>query len=140
MAEVLHQRRISAPPDKVYAALTTADGVRAWWTRDAELDQAGGVFGFHGRRVVTKVTITELSPPTRVVWTVIASNAPGGWEGTTIAFDLAPDGAGGTSLIFSHSGFAAMNEGVERVTTGWGLYLDSLKALAETGQGAPHTG
>ena len=40
MPNILHLLAIGAPRARVYAALTTADGVRSWWTRETELDTA----------------------------------------------------------------------------------------------------
>lgn len=91
MPDILHLEKIRASPVRVYEALTTAEGVRSWWTRDAVLDsKLGGwsKFGFYGHKVVTKARVDELKPPVRVLWTTVSSSALGGWVGTTIAFDL----------------------------------------------------
>ena len=132
--------RIGAAPETVYRALTTADGVRAWWTRDANLDAAvggEGTFGFFQRKVFTRVRIAMLDSPSRVAWTVLSSGAPGGWEGSSISFDLRAED-GGTVVAFAHRGIARADEGFARVTTGWGYYLVSLAQYLETGTGAPH--
>jgi len=49
MAEIRHQIAIEAPPEKVYAALATQAGLRAWWTADTIADHKTGgkaEFGF----------------------------------------------------------------------------------------------
>ena len=140
MPDIMHVVKIHASPEQVYEALTTDEGIRNWWTRDAVLDSAiGGVgeFGFFNRRVVTKVKIDELKPPIRVAWTTISSAAPGGWDDTRITFDLRPE-AGDTVLCFAHRGFKQADEGYARTTTGWGYYLVSLQQYLEAGKGAPH--
>ena len=38
MPDIMHFIRIRAPRERVYQAVTTADGIGSWWTRDAELD------------------------------------------------------------------------------------------------------
>jgi hypothetical protein len=81
----------------------------------------------------TKVRIDEIEPPVHGAWATTSSNAPGGWEGTTITFDLRPEGSN-TVLSFAHRGFEQANEGFERGDGGWGYYLDSLRYL-ETGEG-----
>jgi Activator of Hsp90 ATPase homolog 1-like protein len=86
---------------------------------------------------VTRVTTDELNPPVRAIRKTVSANAPGGWEGTTITFDLRTDGDG-TVLLFAHRGFKQADEGYARVTTGWGYYLVSLRQYLETGKGAPH--
>lgn len=42
MAEILHRIGATTTPDKVYDALTTLDGLGAWWTKDTEGDSATG--------------------------------------------------------------------------------------------------
>jgi hypothetical protein len=45
-----------------------------------------------------------------VGWTTISSNAPGGWDGTTIAFALRAEGDD-TVQFLVHRGFARTDEG-----------------------------
>src|SRR6516164_6668807 len=54
MAEFKHQIPISAPAEKVYAALATSAGLKGWWTADSKADEkvAGKAeFGFDRRSV-----------------------------------------------------------------------------------------
>ena len=46
-----------------------------------------GEFGFYGHRMVIKVKVAELSPPDHVEWDEVSSTG-GGFDGTTIGFDL----------------------------------------------------
>jgi uncharacterized protein YndB with AHSA1/START domain len=140
MPDILHLITIHATPERVYQALTTEEAIRNWWTRDAVLEaKIGGTgeFGFNDHRVVTKIRVDELKPPVRVGWTTTSSSSPGGWDGTTITFDLRAEGSD-TALAFAHRGFAQANEGYARVTTGWAYFLVSLQQYLETGTGAPH--
>jgi uncharacterized protein YndB with AHSA1/START domain len=120
-------------------ALTTPEGIRNWWTRDVDLgSKVGGTgeFRFYEGKSVTKVRVEELGPPVRVGWKTISANAPGGCEGTTIAFDLRAEGSD-TVLSFAHRGFERASEGYALVNTGWAYYLVSLQQYLETGKGAP---
>lgn len=140
MPDILHRLTIHASPERIFDALTTAEGIRNWWTRDADIDSrigGAGEFRFYDGKGVTRVRIDELEPPLRVGWKTISANAPGGWEGTTITFDLITEG-NDTVLSFAHRGFAEANDGYARVTTGWAYYLVSLRQYVETGKGAPH--
>lgn len=139
MPNILHLLPIHATPDRIYEALTTAEGVRSWWTRDADLDATeGGVgeFRFYGGRVTTRIVIATLDPAKRVAWRVTESSAPGGWVGTMIGFETRPEDEGAI-LSFAHRGFAEESDGFARVTTGWAYFLVSLKQYLETGSGAP---
>src|ERR1700694_3302183 len=95
MPDIMHLVKIHASPAQVYQAITTAEGVRNWWTRDTALDSkigGTGEFGFNDHQFVIKVKIDELTPQTHVGWKMISSGLPA-FDGTTIAFDLrAKDG------------------------------------------------
>ena len=139
MPEIMHLIKIRASQDKVYQAVSTAEGIRDWWTRDAALDPkvgGNGEFGFYGHRMVIKVKVAELTPSKHVAWGPVSSTG-GGFDGTTISFDLTSED-GVTSVLFAHRGFKAAGENVAGATTRWGFYLLSLKRYLETGKGAPN--
>ncbi len=141
MPDIMHLIKINASPERVYEALTTAEDISNWWTRDAVLDSkigGTGEFGFYERETVTKVSVDKLEPPVHVGWKTISSNAPGGWHGTTMTFDLRAEGSA-TVLSFAHRGFEHADDGYACVTTGWDYYLVSLQQYLETGEGAPHS-
>src|SRR5277367_3889146 len=107
--DIMHMIKIHASSERVYQAITTADGIRRWWTRDAAIEAkvgAAGEFGFNGKWFVAKVTIEELNPATRVRWKVVNAT----WDGKDIAFDLKADG-NDTTLVFAHRGFSRADEG-----------------------------
>ncbi len=136
MPDIMHRIEIHAPAERVYEAITTADGLRQWWTRDAAIEPkigAAGEFGFDGRRFVAKVTVAELSPVTRVRWQV----ANAAWPGEAIEFDLKTQG-NATTLLFAHRGFPHEDARFASVTTRWGIYLRSLKQYLQTGKGTPN--
>jgi uncharacterized protein YndB with AHSA1/START domain len=139
MSEIMHLIKIRAAQDKVYQTVSTAEGIRNWWTRDAALDakvDGTGEFGFYGHRMVIKVKVAELTPPAHVAWEDISSTG-GGFDGTTISFDLKSD-QGITSLLFAHRGFKTGGDNIASATTRWGFYLLSLKRYLETGKGSPN--
>lgn len=136
MQDVMHLIKIHASSERVYKAITTADGIRQWWTRDAAIEPrlgAVGEFGFYGKRFVAKVTVEELDPVNRVRWKVTNS----AWQANDIEFALRADG-NDTTLLFAHRGFPRADEGFASATTRWGFYLLSLKRYLQTGQGTPN--
>jgi len=139
MPDIMHLVKIHASPARVYQAITTAEGVRNWWTRDTALDsKVGGTgeFGFNEHQFLIKVTIDELIPQTHVGWKMVSSGLPA-FDGTTIAFDLRPNGPD-TILAFAHRGFKRPDDSFAGATTRWGFYLISLKRYLEGGQGTPN--
>jgi uncharacterized protein YndB with AHSA1/START domain len=139
MADIKHSLQVTASPEQVYGALTTAAGIRSWWTDNADLDeQVGGkgVFRFHYENTVeTVVDIIDLQAPTLVKWSVPSSFRPE-QNGTIITFQMHPEG-NCTVLNFSQEGYAVADEIFALMSTGWAYYLQSLKRYFETGKGSP---
>ncbi|WP_328663682.1 SRPBCC family protein [Streptomyces sp. NBC_00328] len=135
MADILHRVGTTAARETVYQALTTVDGLAAWWTTDTEGSgddvlqfRFGDVGGFD-------MKVLELQPDTRVRWEVVSG--PEEWVGTTVTFDLKQEGEW-TIVLFAHEGWREQVEFMNHCTTKWALFLMSLKSLVETGTGAPH--
>jgi len=138
MVDILHRVGTQASPEDVYGALTTNAGLADWWT-----DQTAGGDGGVGDTIEFRfgelggfdMRVDELVPAKRVAWTV--TGGPDEWIGTTVHFDLhtANDH---TIVMFKHEGWAEPVEFMHHCSTKWASYLLSLKALVETGTGAPH--
>lgn len=132
---ILHRVGVLTAPEKVHTALTTVDGLAAWWTSDTKGDaddtlqfRFGEVGGFD-------MVVLETVPHTRVVWEVV--DGPAEWLGTTITFALQQQGDW-TILLFTHAGWAEPVEFMHHCSTKWATFLMSLKSYLETGVGAPH--
>lgn len=142
MPDINHRLEIEANPEEVWTALTTATGITGWWTLgDTTVSGDPGKlagFRFQSRNVVTDIEVEALDRPTHVAWRTVASNAPGGWAGTKITFDLIGEGKT-TRLDFAHRDFAEENEGYRRVVGGWAHYLQNLKQFVETGSRDPES-
>lgn len=141
MADILHLIRIDATPDRVWTAISTAQGLRSWWTRDADLDgRPGGRgelrFPHYGRGSNTGIAITSYAPSELMEWRVVSSFHES-WPGTLIRFQLSAD-ADATMLHFTHAGFAEAEERFALFNTGWACYLVSLKNHVEGGRGGPN--
>jgi len=123
------ERRVPAPPERVYAAWTEAEALSSWFTREAEVEP------LVGRRYLDADGDTgrflTLLPPRRLAFT---------WEhprhapGTTVAVDLEPVAGGETVVRLHHAGFAD-REGVADLTRGWTGALESLGQWLATGRG-----
>jgi len=137
MPDILHKVGIeSSSPNDVYAALTTLDGLSGWWTTNTLGDcKPGGtiVFRFGGNGGFD-MKVLESHPARRVLWQVV--DGPEEWIGTTIGFDLRQEGDW-TIVLFKHEGWKQPVEFMHHCSTKWGVFLLSLKALLETGKGAP---
>ena len=139
MPDVLHLLMIHAPRERVYEAIATADGVRNWFSRDADLEPRVGGSGeirFANGQRITRVEIEELEPAGRIVWKVVSAAMPT-WADTRIEFRMAA-ADDGTMLRFAHRGFDDTDDFFAMSATARANFLISLKQYAETGEGTPH--
>lgn len=139
MRSITLVRRIAARPSIVFEAMTTAEGVGAWFGPDdlpvvrAEMDaRVGGTYRVHfrtldGRDHEACGEFLELVPPRRIVmsWNWASGGEPEELGRTSrIEIDLAPI-ADGTELTFTHAGL--WDEASEKSHAwGWARALDKL--------------
>jgi uncharacterized protein YndB with AHSA1/START domain len=137
MVDIQHRVGATAAPAKVYEALTTRDGLAAWWTTDTKGDGAvGNTLEFRfGEAGGFDMKVVDQRPDKRVEWVV--TEGPEEWIGTHVRFDLKQEGDY-TIVLFAHEGWAAPGEFMSHCSTRWATYLLSMKQLVETGTGAPH--
>ena len=135
MPDILHRISIDAPQQRVHDLIASTDGIARWWTgRPLAGEHAvGSSFSlyFGDADKPAAVMRTESDAPDRVAWRV--TEGPDSWVGTQITFALRPRGDGGTTLLFTHAGWAEASEFMSGCSTNWGAYLTSLKAGAEGG-------
>ena len=136
MVDILHRVGVKSPtPDKVYDALTSIDGLAAWWTDDTNgSTEPGGVIEFRFPAGGFDMQVVEQRPDEHVAWKVVGG--PAEWVGTTIDWQLRQDGDY-TVVLFRHQGWKEPVEFMHHCSTKWATYLMSLKSLVETGAGAP---
>ena len=116
MADILHRIGTTTTPDKVYDALTTLDGLAAWWTNDT-----------HG----------DATPDGTIRFRFGDAGGFEEWIGTHVGFDLKTED-GYTIVLFKHEGWREPVEFMSHCSTKWATFLISLKQLVETGSGAPY--
>jgi len=136
MVDILHKVGIkSSSPNDAYKALTTREGLSAWWTIDTRGDsKVGGVLLFRFGDGGFDMKVLEFQPAKRVLWQVL--DGPQEWIGTKISFDLKQEGDW-TIVLFKHHGWKEPVEFMYHCSTKWAVFLLSLKSLLETGKGAP---
>jgi Activator of Hsp90 ATPase homolog 1-like protein len=136
MVDIVHRVGVTSTPDKVYRAITTIDGLSAWWTYASET--ADGLLELrsgNGDSGGCDVKIVESRPDTRVLWRVVGG--PAEWIGTSVSFDLVEDGEW-TIVLFTHAGWREPIEFMNHCSTKWAVFLLSLKSLVEKGTGTAH--
>jgi uncharacterized protein YndB with AHSA1/START domain len=138
-------RRIAARPSIVFEAMTTPEGIAAWWGPDdvpvvrAEMDaRVGGAYRVHfrtidGRDHEASGEFLEVVPPRRIVmtWSWSLGGEPeerGRTSRIEIALAPIPEG---TELTFTHADL--QNEASEKSHAwGWTRAIDKLVRHLET--------
>jgi len=135
MVEILHRIGVTSAPEKVYAALTTVDGLAGWWTEDTHGDSdPGGVLQFRFEPGGIDMKVLDAQPGELVLWEVV--DGPEEWIGTRVRFELKQQDEF-TIVLFRHEGWAEPVEFMYHCSTKWATFLLSLKRLVETGTGEP---
>jgi uncharacterized protein YndB with AHSA1/START domain len=131
MPDILHRVGIDAKPDKVFAALTTIEGLRGWWQSKATgIPSKGGVinFGFCDMQVVA-------ADPDRLVhWR--CTRGPEEWLNTEVTFRLEWK-EGETFVLFKHANWKEPVEFMHHCSTKWATFLLSLRDSVEGRAGHP---
>ena len=140
MVDILHRVGIKSSADEVYKALTTREGLAAWWTNNTQGEgKVGGVLQFRFKLNDGDggfdMKVLELQPAKRVLWEVV--DGPEEWIGTKISWDLKQDG-GWTGVLFKHQGWKEPVEFMHHCSTKWAVFMLSMKSFLETGKGAPN--
>lgn len=124
-------------------ALSAGTHIRQWWTDQGDLaSEVGstGAFHWNDRGWSVALRLERLVPGSLVEWRCMASNMQdtNAWEGSTMRFEIAADGAQGSTLKFSHIDYKA-STCFEECQAGWAFVLGkSLKEYVERGQGLPY--
>jgi uncharacterized protein YndB with AHSA1/START domain len=138
MSAIVEELTIAAAPGSVYNALTQQDEIVHWWAYEARVKAEVGSLGefrFRPPAGVLHFEVAELVRDEKVHWISRQSPTPH-WEGTSVTWQLTPV-QNGTQVVFTHNGFAQVDERFERTRGAWEYFLASLKSYLETGIGTP---
>jgi uncharacterized protein YndB with AHSA1/START domain len=137
MSEISHDMVINANCATVYQALTTAEGLRAWFTLQANgtgkvgtswklefIDQPS--FNWH---------ILATEDQHRVVWKCL--EGPGNAPGTEVEFSLKSESKNQTKLSIHHRGWTKGDPKFERCVEIWRTLMNHLQRYCETGIAEP---
>lgn len=134
---ICHRLLIAAPVETVFNALTTQEGLAAWWTPDtiAKPDTGSTLRFAFGPDYFKEMKVEELKPYSKVKWLCI--KAAEEWIGTTLTFELEPHRKGSV-LYFHHDGWKDYTPEFASCSFDWALFFRSLKLLCEQGKGIPY--
>ena len=130
----------AAPVDAVFDALTSLDGLAAWWIPDVSGSPlVGGELTFRFDDEHVTMAVEHVEAPSLVVWRCTEATKTPEWVGTSLWFDLRPRDASGSSTVirFRHVGLVPSCDCYEMCRGGWDHYVRSLTDYVEQGDGHP---
>ena len=137
-APLVHQVNVKATPETIYKAISTTEGLGAFWTSESTAESKVGSiasFGFGGP--TQRMRVDELVPGKRVKWTGLADFP--NWGDTTVSWDISPAESGETSVTFRHANWpeTVSQDDLGSINYTWGLIVERLKQYAESGKPDP---
>jgi hypothetical protein len=135
---------IAGSSAEVFAAVLDAKG---WWNEaiDGPTARVGDEFGFEVEGLHrTRIRVTDVSPDRRIEWLVVDNHFgfvtdQSEWVGDRMVFDLVPVDDG-TEVTFTQFGLVPELECYDVCSNAWSFFVrDSLRQLAERGQGKPES-
>jgi uncharacterized protein YndB with AHSA1/START domain len=123
------KRRLNAPPQAVWAALTEPEKVRQWYALITDYPVEGKTMElrFENSNTVVGTTITRLTRPSVLEYTWTSqtpAKSPVTLVGSIVRFELIPNEAG-TLLTLDHI-FPTDTVSIPDVLGGWQIHLDEL--------------
>lgn len=137
MPDIHHEIKISAPPGRVFEALSTRAGVAGWHTPSASgTGEPGTEWRFAFADGPEFDWAIETSDAPRLVrWR--CTRGPGDSIDTTATFTLSATDDGRTLVEHVHAGWPGTHGNYRKCNTLWGVLLHHLRTYAETGDAAP---
>lgn len=157
MPNINHAVLIAVPAHRVYAAITSSQGLSAWWTPNvlAEAKEGSLVRFPFGAQYYKEMRIIDLVPDKLVAWHCTAGADE--WVGTDLNFKLNQTDRGTilrahpelqgqleqaageelTILRFCHNNWRGETLMYAECNYTWGSFMRSLKRYCETGNGTP---
>ena len=130
---IKHLFHINAKRGDVFKAISTIEGLSAWWTTQTSgKSEKGGIIQFRFGEVGPDMKVTEIKLNEGVKWECVAS--PHGWVGHTFSITL-DENEGKTRVRFSHDGWNEQDDFYAICSFSWGRYMESLRQLCQSGKG-----
>ena len=137
MPDILHALPINAPIGRVFAAVSTPEGLDSWWTqRSAGTPRIGAEYTlWFGPRYDWRARVTCVE--TDAAFELEMVGADEDWIGTRVGIRLRPrDGL--TWVEFAHTRWPSSNEHYRISCTCWAMYLRILRRSLEHGERVPY--
>jgi uncharacterized protein YndB with AHSA1/START domain len=137
MADINHEIKIQASPQKVFTAISNLDGLKGWHTSHIEGEcKLNKILTFKGAgKPVFRWKLIQLDPNKVVAWECV--EGPGDSVGTQSIYKLSPAGDNTTLVELSHTSWPDQQGNFRKCNTLWGILLHHLQKYVETEKVAP---
>ena len=130
MPAIYHDLTVLATPAAVFKAISTPDGLDAWWTaQSAGTPHEGNVYSFwFAPEYDWRGKVISCVLDKQITWTITEADAD--WTGTQLSFELIEKDQH-TLVRFSHTNWRTVNDHFRRTSYCWAIYLHGLKKFVE---------
>jgi uncharacterized protein YndB with AHSA1/START domain len=137
MADILHHFPINGSPEQVFQAISTSNGLDAWWTEhsSATAEQNGEYKLDFGPGYEWRAIVSRFVPYSDFELTLTESEED--WKGTRVGFHL-EEQVGQTFVSFHHLHWPEANDHYRTSCFCWAMYLRLLKRFVEFGEVVPY--
>ena len=139
--KIYHNFKIEAPPQKVFEAISTINGLKSWWKKDTSRNaMADGELHFiFGNNQYDVMKVTAFEKDKTIEWEITESTYPECrlWDGSKISFVLLEQEDKSTVLKFQHYNFPDGYEFCGVCNYNWSVAMQSIKSFCETGKENP---
>ena len=137
MPDIYHDFPIVASQAQIFQAISSPEGLNAWWTRRAAGQPGTGqIYQFwFGPEYDWRGRVTKYDENERLEWEIVEADED--WTGTRVGFQLIPRD-GYTQTRFYHTGWKDLNDHFRRSSYCWAMYLRVMKSYIEKGKMVPY--
>ncbi|MBV8091988.1 MAG: hypothetical protein JOY71_30555 [Acetobacteraceae bacterium] len=134
MAEIHHEIKVRAEPDRIRKAVSNPADLEAWYGGKVSL--AGGVvrFDFADDAPTFRWRVEAVSP-NEILWKCV--QGPGDAVGTEASFRISGADKGRELIQFVHRGWPHTGGNFRKCNTQWAVLLHHLRQFLESGKAAP---
>jgi uncharacterized protein YndB with AHSA1/START domain len=135
--DICHDFWIDADPGQVFSALSTEEGLDAWWTLSSKADprHEGTYELYFGADYDWRASVSVFQADRVIEWTL--TQAADDWLGTKVRFEL-EDASSGTTIHFVHGGWPGDSRHFRISSYCWAMYLRLLKRWVQHGELVPY--
>lgn len=136
MPDIMHQFKVNAPIEKVFAGFTEPTHLNAWWPLESDgVAEQDALYRFYfGPGYDWKAQVIHCVPGRELSWKFVETMED--WKPTQLRFVLS-ESNGGTLVQFSHCDWEEASDHFAISNYCWGQLLNGLKDYLETGTVIP---